>query len=127
MYSFVEAEHIPLIHGSIVGYISVGDPVDDLVDHILYAVAEVFSHKHSFSLAVNDLTLFVHYLVVLKKAFTNGEVVALHLLLGALDGLCEHSMLNGLILADTHFLDHFLCLIRAEKAHKIVLHRDEES
>ena len=51
--------------------------------------------QHLAALLVDDLTLGVHDVVVLQHVLTGLEVTGLHLLLGVLNGVAEHLLLNG--------------------------------
>ena len=58
--------------------------VDQLVCHVFNIAGYVLAVEHHASLIVDDLTLLVHYVVVLQNVFTDTEVLAFDFLLGAL-------------------------------------------
>jgi len=52
--------------------------MEDRISHILTV-------KDSASFIVDDLSLFIHYLVIFKQVLTNTKVIALNLLLSLLN------------------------------------------
>ena len=99
--------------------------VHDLGD----VVGQVLAVQNLIALGVDDLALLVHDVVVLKDALTHGEVDALDLVLGALDGLGDDLVLDGHVVAHVgrdHHLGDAVHLVAAEQAHEVVLERQVE-
>ena len=92
-------------------------------------VGQVLAVQNLIALGVDDLALLVHDVVVLKDALTHGEVDALDLVLGALDGLGDDLVLDGHVVAHVgrdHHLGDAVHLVAAEQAHEVVLERQVE-
>ena len=87
---------------------------------------QILTVEHHLSLTVNDLTLSIHNVVVVKYVLSYIEVPALDLLLGRLDDACEHLGLDGCMLIHIQRIHHSRDLITAEYTHQIVLQRQEE-
>ena len=99
--------------------------VHDLGD----VVGQVLAVQNLIALSVDDLALLVHDVVVLKDALAHGEVDALDLVLGALDGLGDDLVLDGHVVAHVgrdHHLGDAVHLVAAEQAHEVVLERQVE-
>ena len=108
-----------LLHAAVHGV------VHDLGD----VVGQVLAVQNLIALGVDDLALLVHDVVVLKDALTHGEVDALDLVLGALDGLGDDLVLDGHVVAHVgrdHHLGDAVHLVAAEQAHEVVLERQVE-
>ena len=71
---------------------------DDLIDHSGDDGGDVRAVEDLLALLVDDLPLAVGHIVELEDIFTDGEVAALHLGLGALDVIGEHLGGDGGIL-----------------------------
>ena len=54
-------------------------------DHMEDRISHILTVKDSASFIVDDLSLFVHYLVIFKQVLTNTKVIALNLLLSLLN------------------------------------------
>ena len=67
-------------------------------DHILYDTLHIHAVQHLLTLAIDDLALLVHHVVVLQGTLTGLEVSRLHAGLGVLNALGEHPVLNGHVL-----------------------------
>ena len=63
-------------------------------DHLINGTAHVLSIQDTTALAVDNLSLIVHNLIVLQQVFTNTKVVILNHLLGYLDRLADRLMLD---------------------------------
>ena len=108
-----------LLHAAVHGV------VHDLGD----VVGQVLAIQNLVTLGVDDLALLVHDVIVLKDALTHGEVDALDLVLGALDGLGNDLVLDGHVVAHVgrdHHLGDAVHLVAAEQAHEVVLERQVE-
>ena len=92
-------------------------------------VGQVLTVQNLVALGVDNLALLVHHVVVLKNALAHGEVDALDLVLGALDGLGDDLVLDGHVVAHfcrDHHLGDAVHLVATEQAHQIVLERQVE-
>ena len=108
-----------LLHAAVHGV------VHDLGD----VIGQVLAVQDLVALGIDDLALLVHDVVVLKDALTHGEVDALDLVLGALDGLGDDLVLDGHVVAHVggdHHLGDTVHLVATEQAHQIVLERQVE-
>ena len=76
--------------------------------------------------AVEHLALLVHHVVVLKRAFADGEVVLLDAALGGLDGAVQQRMLQLLALLHAELFHDVGDAAAAEQPHQIVFERDVE-
>ena len=95
-------------------------------EHVLDGVLQVLPVEHLPALLVDDLPLGVHHVVVLQHVLTGLEVAGLHPLLGGLDGVGEHLLVQGGVLVHAQGLHHALDALGAEQAENIVLQREEE-
>ena len=89
-------------------------------------VGQVLAVQNLVALGVDDLALLVHDVIVLEDALAHGEVDALDLVLGALDGLGDDLVLDGHVVAHVgrdHHLGDAVHLVAAEQAHEVVLER----
>ena len=83
--------------------------------------------EHLAALAVDDLALLVHHVVVLQHVLADVVVAALDALLGVFDLLGEHAVLDGHVLVHAcSFSIMGRDAVGAEQAHQVVLQRDEE-
>ena len=92
-------------------------------------VGQVLAVQNLVTLGVDDLALLVHDVVVLKNALTHGEVDALDLVLGALNGLGDDLVLDRHVVAHIgrdHHLRDAVHLVAAKQTHQIVLERQVE-
>ena len=96
------------------------------MQHVLDGLLQVLPVQHLTALLVNDLALGVHHVVVLQHVFPGLEVSGFHLLLGVLDGVGQHFLLDGGVFVHTQLLHHVHHPLRAEQAHDVVLQGQEE-
>ena len=99
---------------------------DGGVHHVHDDVLHVHTLQHLAALAIDDLALLVHDIVILQHGLTGLEVPGLHGGLGLLDGAGEHLALDGHILVDLHALHGGLDPFAAEQAHQVILQGDVE-
>jgi len=123
----VELGQVPVIAVDVVADAGVDGGVDEVCDHLEDAVAHALAVEDLAALGVDDLTLFVHDLVVVEQVFADAEVVALDLLLGALDGLGQGLVGDLLVLGDVEGVEHGGHALRSEQAHEVVLEGDVEA
>src|SRR5699024_3026280 len=90
-------------------------------------IAHILAVKHLTTLFVNNLTLFVVYLVVIEKILTDTEVVALDLLLRLLDRVGKHLVLDLLVLGNAQRSEDLHQTLGTAETHQVVLQRDAET
>ena len=95
-------------------------------DHIGDIHADTLSHERMTATFVNHLTLLIHDVIVFEEALTDSEVVLLHLLLSALDGLVDHRMFNHLTLLESESVHDVGDTVGSEETHELVLQRHIE-
>ena len=96
-------------------------PLDGGGDHVLDGTLHIQAVQHLLTLAIDDLTLLVHHVVVLQGVLSSLEVPALHAGLGALNGLGQLAALDGHILPQIQPVHHPRHPVSAEKPHEVVL------
>jgi hypothetical protein len=99
---------------------------DELVDHRAHLVLEVSTLEHLASLAVDDLALAAHHVVVLEHVLARLEVERLDLALGVGDRLGDHLGLDGLVVGDAQADQHPLDPVGLEQAHQVVAQGEVE-
>ena len=88
---------------------------------------DILAVKHLAALAVDDIALLVHDIVVFKDAFTGLEVAALDRALRLLDGVGEHLMVKRGVLIDLHRVHKAGEPVGTEETHDIVRQRKVEA
>ena len=101
------------------------DAVNKVFHHFRDVGLDVVSEKNLAALVVNNLSLLIHNIVILKNIFTNFKVAAFYLLLCALYCLGKHSGSQSFFL-HSEFIHNALNSLSAEEAHQIVLQGYEE-
>ena len=101
--------------------------INEGIHHTQDRVFHVLAVEDFAPLGVNQLTLFIHDLVVLKELFTDAEVVALDLFLCGFDRLGEHFVLDLLTILHAERLKDAHHTLRSEQPHQIILKRDVET
>ena len=76
---------------------------------------------------VDALALLVHHVVVLEQVLATLEVLRLDLLLGALDGLGDHAVLDRHAFFHAEPLHQARDAVGAEDAHQVVFERQVEA
>ena len=95
--------------------------LDNVVDHREDVVLEVLAHEDFAALAVHDLTLLIHDVVVLEDVLADVEIARLDLLLRVLDGIRDDLVLDGLVFLHAEFVHDLRDAVRGEEAQEIVL------
>ena len=85
---------VPLLGFRMFARIGVHNVFRRFVDHCGELVAKILAHQHLAALAVNDLALLVHDVVVFQDAFTRIEVRRLDTLLRGLDLPRNHAVFD---------------------------------
>ena len=86
-------------------------------------IPHTLSIQYPASLLVDDLSLLVHYLVVLQKVLPDSVVVELDLLLRLFDGSGKHLVLNLLPIRNAQSIEDGHQFLRSEQAKQIILQR----
>ena len=95
-------------------------------NHVGDVHAKAFADEGVTTFGIDYRTLFVHHIVVFQQALTDAEVVLLDFLLGILDGLADHAVLQHLALLETHAVHDGSDAVAGEEAHQVVFQRDVE-
>ena len=125
--SLVQAHQIPVRLLLIVSNQAVHHVLHRIRNHLIDSVAHALAIQHPAPLAIDNLALLVHDLVILQQVLTNAEVVALDLLLRLLNGVRQHLMLNLLILRHAQRVEHSHQTLGAEETHQVVLQGNIET
>ena len=123
----VEVDQIPLLRGLLVANQAVNKVVHQRVGHLHHNVAHVVIVQHAAALAVDDLALLIHDLVIFEDVLTDAEVVALDLLLRLLNRGGEHLVLDLLALLHAQRVEDAHQALGAEQAHQVILQGDIEA
>ena len=99
----------------------------ELLQHAADLALQVLAVQHLPSLAVDDLALLVHDVVVFQDVLTGLEVAAFNGFLGLLDGAGEHLGVQRGVLIHLEAVHHAHDALRAEEAHDIVRHGEVEA
>src|SRR5438874_6532719 len=100
---------------------------DRLADPVLDLLPEIRALEDFAALAVDDLALLVHDVVVLDQVAAGVEVVPLHLGLGALDLSRNQPRLDRLVVGDAQHVHHAPDALTAKDPHQVVVQRQEEA
>ena len=100
---------------------------DELLYHTHDLRVDILAVKHLASLAVDDVALLVHDVIVFEDALTGLEVAALDRALRLLDGVGEHLMVKRGVLIDLHRVHKAGEPVGAEETHDIVRQRKVEA
>ena len=98
----------------------------ELLDHPLNLFLQIFTIQHLLTLAVNDVPLLIHHIIVFKDALTGLEVPAFHRLLRLFDRTGQHLCVQRRVLFHLQGVHHTHDPLRAEQTHDIVRHRQIE-
>ena len=92
-----------------------------LCDHIVDRIAHALTVEHAASLSVNDLSLFIHDLIILKQVLTDTKVVDLQLFLCCLNGIGKHFVLDLLAVFYAQRVEHSHEAFGAEQPEQVIL------
>ena len=123
----VELIKIPLRRIHVIGKAHVCHAVYDICDHLVDGITHILTVKYLAALLVDDLSLLIVNLVIVEKIFTDTEVVELDLLLGFLDGIGKHLVLDLLILLNTKGCEHLHQSLGTEQTHQVILKGNVET
>ena len=101
--------------------------INVLPQHIVHLGADVLTVEHLAALAVDDLTLLVHDIVVLQHVLADLKVPAFQLLLGAFEGAGDHAVLDGGVLVQLEGIHQAGNAVAAEQAHQVIFQAQVEA
>ena len=101
--------------------------VDVLPQHVVHLGADILAIQHLAALAVDDLTLLVHHVVVLQHVLADLEVAAFQLFLGAFQRVGDHAVLDGRVLVDLEGIHQAGDAVAAEQAHQVIFQAQVEA
>src|SRR5690606_27775860 len=116
---------IPVL-GVALGGLRIDVSGDDVGEHVLDLLTEVFALQYAAPFVVDDLALLVHHLVVLEDILADLHVLLLDLGLGAADGPGDHLVLDRHVVRDLHPGHHRFDHSGVEPAHQFVAQRQVE-
>ena len=101
---------------------------DEIVHHIKNDAVNslLIARQNAAAQFINDGALLVHHIIVFERTLADGVVLLLHPALRRLDGAVEPAMLHDLTLLEAKALHKPGKTLRAEKAHELILERNEE-
>src|SRR5918999_1644675 len=114
-------------------HVLAAEPLDRVGDLGARHVRDVLPLQDAVAVLVDDLALLVHHVVVLEDALALQEVLVLDLLLGPLDLLGEHLVLDRQLVAFLVLLGEELVVedavdpVAREQPHQVVLGREVEA
>ena len=123
----VELIQIPLFRIYILRETHIYCIIYNICNHLVDGIAHVLTIQYLATLFVDDLTLLIVNLVVIKKILTDTEVVKLDLLLCLLDCIGKHLVLDLLILSYTKGSEHLHQTLRSEQTHQVILQGNVEA
>ena len=95
--------------------------------HLKDNITHIVSVKNTQTLSINNLTLFVHNLIVFQNIFTNAVVIGLNLHLGFFYCAGKHLVLNGLAFRKSKGIEDAHQPLRAKQTHQIIFQRNVKS
>ena len=87
--------------------------------HAHDVLLQVFAEEHLAPLVIDDFTLLVHDVVVLKHVFTDFKVAAFHFFLRVFNGLGQHAGSDRLIL-HAELIHNALDPVSAKETHQVI-------
>ena len=105
---------------------AVDDRPEHFFEHAQRLVLQALPLQRVLALAVDELALLVHHLVVFEEVLADVEVARLDLLLRAGDAARDHRAVDDLAGLEAHLLHHHLHPVAGEDAHEVVVERQEE-
>ena len=73
---------------------------------MVYRITHTLTIQYTSSFLVDNLSLFIHYLVIFQKVLTDSKVIALNLLLRRLNRIRQHLMLDLFTVFHTKRVKH---------------------
>ena len=100
---------------------------DDVLDHAHDVLAQVLAEEDLAALAVHDLALLVHDVIVLEDVLADVEVARLDLLLRVLDRVRDELVLDRFILVHAELVHDARDAVRGEEPQQVILERQVEA
>ncbi len=113
--------YIPVLSCDLIRYSHVYKVLYLRINHVHNSASHVVTIKNLISFCVDNLSLLVIYLIILKKIFSYTIVVIFYSLLCSFYRIRKHLMLYLLTLRNAKSFKHVHKLIRAKQPHKIIL------
>ena len=98
--------------------------VHDIENRVMHGL--LVATKDRAAKLVDDRTLLVHYIIVLKRTLADGIMLLLDTTLGGLYGLVQPAVLHDLAFLNTETEHDAGKLLGSEKTHQLIFKRDEE-
>ncbi|MMZ61292.1 hypothetical protein D1872_234360 [compost metagenome] len=102
---------------------SLYNPLDNRLDHIYNDLLNVLGFKQLTALFINNFTLLIHHIVILKHDFTNVKVIAFYPFLSRFNRTCYHFALDRLIFFKTKTFHHVQHVVRTKTFHQFIAKR----
>jgi len=122
-----QADHVPVLGIGVRIDVEPDGLVQHLFDHPLDDVSNLPALQELLALAVDQLALVVHDVVVLEQMLADLEVVRLHPLLGRLDRPRDPGVLDGLPLLHAELLHDLGDPLLGEQAEEVIFEREIEA
>ena len=107
--------------------IAIAEDVNHTIpNHVGNVHTDSFTHEGMTTALVDDLSLLVHHVIVLKQTLTDTEVVFLDFLLGTFDALVDHLVFNHLTFLKTETVHNSGDAVAGKEAHELVFERHIE-
>ena len=126
----LDGEYLHQLHLQVVivgGLAVVVDKVlDGVEDHVGDVDADALADEGVVTQGVDEGTLLVHHVVIFEQVLADAEVVLLDALLGLLDRVVDHLVLEHLALLEAEAVEHLHDTLRGVYAHQGILEGDVE-
>ena len=126
LHGLRQAGQVPVLGVGFLVHVDADRLVQHLLDHPLDDVLDISPLQELLALAVDQLALCVHDVVVFQEVLADLEVVGLHPLLGRLDGPGDPGVFDGLPLLHPQLLHDLADPLLGEEAEQVVFQREEE-
>ena len=118
---------IPLFRIYIIRETHINISIHCILDHLIDCFTHILTVENLTTFFVDDLTLFIVYLVIIKKILTDTKVVKLNLLLSFLNCIGKHLVLNLFILCNTKGCKDLHQSLRTEQTHQVIFQGNIET
>ena len=98
--------------------------LDYVIDHAANVVTQIFSAQNFFPLAVQNLALLIHHVIILKDVLANVKVARLNFFLRVFNRPRYQRVLNRLVLFHAEFVHDFGDIFRGEQSHQVIFQRN---
>ena len=100
---------------------------NNFLAHFLKQLRDIITGHQFITLAIDNRSLVVSYIVILKQLLTYIEVASLNLALCLLNGASHHAMFDGLTMLHTKLAHEIFNTLTGKNTQQIILHREVES